>query len=88
MDEPSGADDHGCTSTTSEPREPNMPAENDRPTSGKGVDIGAGEPTTFEPEEDPDAVDQPVTGAGHGHVRTGAETDVDDAAGGADDPSR
>ena len=68
-----------------------MPTDSDRPTSGKGVDMGAGEGSTFEPEEDAAVEDSSTatgSGAEHGHVRTESETDVDDALGGADDPSR
>jgi hypothetical protein len=63
------------------------PTDSDQPTSGRGVDIGAGEASTFEPEEDPAAVEEPVPGSGHGHVRTEAETSVDDELGRADDPA-
>lgn len=31
----------------------------DEGASGRGADLGAGEETTFEPEEDPDAVEEP-----------------------------
>lgn len=31
----------------------------DEDAEGKGADLGAGQDTTFEPEEDPDAVEEP-----------------------------
>jgi hypothetical protein len=31
----------------------------DEDAEGQGADLGVGENTTFEPEEDPDAVDEP-----------------------------
>jgi hypothetical protein len=71
-----------------------MASDSDRPTSGKGADLGAGgEPSSFEPEEDTEAVArpdlaEPDLGGRRGHVRTDAETGVDDALGGEDDPSR
>lgn len=45
------------------------------PTGPTGVGVGAGEPSTFEPEEDPEAAAQ----------RSGAESEKDDSgdAGGA-----
>ncbi|WP_210479538.1 hypothetical protein [Naasia sp. SYSU D00948] len=40
------------------------------PDNPAGVAIGAGEPSTFEPEEDPETVD-PDGGAGDGEAATG-----------------
>ncbi|WP_019137718.1 hypothetical protein [Cellulomonas massiliensis] len=45
-------------SATDEPQDGADPST----PQGPGVELGAGEPTTFEPEEDPDAVDDDAVG--------------------------
>lgn len=48
-------------STTDEPQGGRTEQE---PPEGPGVELGAGEASTFEPEEDPDAVDDGAGGTG------------------------
>lgn len=44
--------------------EPQGARSEQEPPQGPGVELGAGEPTTFEPEEDPDADDEGAGGTG------------------------
>lgn len=51
------SDTEGTDGTTSEPRQKpgGLGGEGTIPNEPGGVGVGAGEPTTFEPEEDPEA---------------------------------